>query len=120
MDYSLTDHILSIKLDSSYEGKPLSSFFDMYAISKKNRHLYLQNKHISVNNTPIHSSSFLLHENDVLNIIIPDEEIDYPCADKPCEVVYEDEFVYVVHKPAGIIIHGEELCLANYAATYQK
>ena len=120
MNYSFNNNVLRITLDSNYDGKPLSSFFETYSISKKYRHLYTQNKNILVNQEPIHSSSYTLHANDLLEIMVPEEEIDYPCADEQCEVVYEDEFVYVAHKPAGLIIHGEELCFVNYAATFQK
>lgn len=120
MNYTLQNNILSITLDSSYENQPLSYFFDTYSISKKNRYFYLQNKYISINHEIIHSPSFRLHENDLLEIILPKEEIDYPFIEESCEVLYEDDFVYVAHKPAGLIVHGEDTCFANYAATYQR
>lgn len=49
------------------------------------------------------------------------EEPDWTPSQKSAEIIFEDPFILVVHKPAGIIIHGEETdtdCLNARVARY--
>ena len=48
-----------------------------------------------------------LSENDCLSFII-DEEIDFVAEDKNLDVVYEDDYVLIVNKPANMIIHPDD------------
>lgn len=120
MNYRYENQKFVITIDDTFANQPLQAFFDAYSLSKKTRYLYLQNHYIKINDKIVTQANTLLQANDQLSIQIPNEAIDYPYAKEACKVVYEDDFVYVAHKPVGMIIHGEEPCLANYAATYQK
>lgn len=120
MKYTYQYHVCTIQIDSNYHEKSLGQLFEDYYISKKTQNQYLQEKRIQINHKEISSLDTLLHQNDILRIQMKQEAIDYPSSNTPCEVVYEDDFVYVAHKEPGMIIHGEEHCLANDAAAYQE
>lgn len=57
-------------------------------------------------------------------LLFEEEEIDYICDPIAAEVLYEDEFVLVVNKPSGIIIHEDDKnkqgTLNNRVAEYYR
>lgn len=61
---------------------------------------------ILVNNIPI-KSSYRIKPNDVISIVLPhpprDTEI-YP-EDIPLNIIYEDDYIVIVNKPAGMVVH---------------
>lgn len=102
------------------EGKTVVDFLQLFKVSKKHIHLLFQEKQIKVNRTNATRETIIQH-NDVISITLPQEEIDYVCDTTPATVVYEDDFVLIVHKPAGILIHDDKDnmgALANQVATY--
>ncbi len=119
MKYQLKYGKIDFHIDELFDQKPLSDFFDYYVQSKKNRYLLFQENRILINRKKPSSENDLLHKKDVVTIILPNEDIDYEPSEKECKVVYEDDFVYIVHKDPGMIIHGDSECLAKQAARYQ-
>lgn len=120
--HNLKYDCIELFLDGTWENKTLKDFFDHYCISRKNRYLLTTNKGLLLNKQRVLDETTLLHKKDCITIKIPNEEPGFKLAEKPCKVVYEDDFVYVAHKDAGIIIHGDvddTTALANMAATYQ-
>ncbi len=76
-------------------------------------------------NDDIVISDIVLHKNDVLEIdVIKDEEIDKTPIVQNIKILYEDDFVLVVDKPIGIIIHDDgntdTLTLDNLIAGYYQ
>lgn len=61
---------------------------------------------ILVNNVPI-KSSYKIKPNDIISIVLPhpprDTEI-YP-EDIPLDIIYEDDYIVIVNKPAGMVVH---------------
>jgi 23S rRNA pseudouridine1911/1915/1917 synthase len=121
MKYTLEGQQLKIETLGAYEGKTVEDFLNDYQQSKKNRYLCLQEHRILLDDVivkdihaPIHSS--------VITLINEESTPDWKPAAEPCQVVYEDAFLYIVHKEAGYIIHGDEndtACLNAQAARYQ-
>lgn len=51
-------------------------------------------------------SSYKLEEGDCVNIAIPiEEEIEIQAEDIELEILYEDEYIAVINKPAGMVVH---------------
>lgn len=123
MKYELKDGFLHIHIDEKFHQKTITQFFDSYYISSKNRYLYIQEQTIQLNQEIVKDVSTRLQKDDLLTIRISEQESDYLPAPQECLVVYEDDFVYVAHKPAGIIVHGEKNDFNSFAcqaAAYQK
>ncbi len=70
---------------------------------------------ILVNNVPI-KSSYKIKPNDVISIVLPhpprDTEI-YP-EDIPLDIIYEDDYIVIINKPAGMVVHPG---FNNYSGT---
>lgn len=61
---------------------------------------------------------------DVITVALDEEAPDYPAQDGPLTILYEDDFLLAVDKPAGMLIHPSrsrnEGTLANYVAGYYR
>lgn len=70
---------------------------------------------IIVNGVPV-KSSYRVKSNDVVSIVMdrPRYEFEIVAEDIPLEIVYEDDTVLVVNKPAGMVVHPGH---GNYTGT---
>ena len=59
---------------------------------------------------------------DVITVLLDEEEPEYPAQDGPLTLLYEDDYLLAVDKPAGMLIHPSrsrnEGTLANFVAGY--
>lgn len=78
---------------------------------------------IFVNGTPQHND-FSVQPGDVIVAAMDDETPEYPAEDGPLTVLYEDEHILAVEKPAGMLIHPSRSrntgTLANRVAGYYR
>ena len=74
----------------------------------------IKDKNVLVNDNPT-KANYLLEENDLIKVVIPDPvTIDIVAEDIPLDIYYEDEDVIVVNKPSGMVVHP---ALGNYSGT---
>ena len=64
---------------------------------------------ICVNGKPEHTD-FAVAPGDVITVSLPDAIPEYPAEDGPLVVLYEDEHLLAVDKPAGMLIHPSRSC----------
>ncbi|MCR5450083.1 MAG: RluA family pseudouridine synthase [Solobacterium sp.] len=121
MRYTAKPGRLELFMDGSMEGKTVSDFLDMYLVSAGNRHLMKTEGTLLLNRVPVKDEQTVLHAKDKVTILIKEEAPGFIPAEEECEVIYEDDFVYVVHKDAGIIVHDTDRndTLASMAAQWQ-
>ena len=121
MKYRMFPGRLEITLEAKDIIPDLETLAERLCLSRRDRYLYLQEGRISVNRTAVRSLDAALAANDKLQFQLIPEQIDRTPAAEPCEVIYEDDLIYVVHKEPGIIIHDETTgCLAAQAAAWQQ
>ena len=113
---------LELFMDASMEGKTVSDLLDMYLISAGNRYLMKTEGTLLLNRVPVKDEQAVLHAKDNITILIKDEDPGFIPAEEECEVIYEDDLVYVMHKDAGIIVHDTDRndTLASMAAAWQN
>ena len=68
---------------------------------------------VLVNDNEI-SSSYKVKAGDVINISIPDEEIDVVPEKMELDIVYEDDYLAIINKPSGLVVHP---AVGNYSHT---
>ena len=64
-------------------------------------------KHLTkflVNGTAVYTD-FRVSAGDKISVALPEEHADFPPEPGPLNIIYEDEAIIALHKPAGIIIH---------------
>lgn len=78
---------------------------------------------IRVNGVP-QRTNFPVKPADVITVRMDEEEPEYPAEDGQLNVLYEDDFLLAVDKPAGMLIHPSrsrnEGTLANFVAGYYR
>ena len=78
---------------------------------------------IRVNGEP-QRTNFPVTVGDEITVRLDEEEPEYPAEEGPLEVLYEDDFLLVVDKPAGMLIHPSRAkndgTLANFVAGYYQ
>ena len=78
---------------------------------------------ICVNGLPQHTN-YPVRPGDVITVLLDEPEPEYPAEDGELTVLYEDEGILVVDKPAGMLIHPSRATnqgtLANLVACYYR
>ncbi len=59
---------------------------------------------IYVNGVPVHTD-YIVAPGDIITLPLPPESADFPPEPGPLQILYEDEAIIAIHKPAGMIIH---------------
>ena len=76
---------------------------------------------LRVNGVP-QRTNYPVQPGDVITVTLDEEEPEYPAEDGPLAILYEDEHLLAVDKPAGMLIHPSRSCfsgtLANFVAGY--
>ena len=112
---------MELEVTASREGR-LSSFL----LGELKMSTGLMNKlkwgdGIRVNGEP-RRTNFAVKPGDVITVRLDEEEPEYPAQDGPLSVLYEDDHLLMVDKPAGMLIHPSrsknEGTLANFVAGY--
>ena len=78
---------------------------DSFHISSRLLTKLKMNQKILVNQVPVFSN-YLVRENDIITVIIEFEEQDAIMPqDIPLQILYEDEYLLAVNKPANMVVH---------------
>ena len=76
---------------------------------------------IRVNGEP-QRTNFAVRPGDIITVRLDEEEPEYPAEDGALSILYEDDWLIAVDKPAGMLIHPSHSCfsgtLANFVAGY--
>ena len=112
---------MELKITAERDGR-LSSFLkeELQMSSGLINRLKWQEK-IFVNGKPEHND-YAVKAGDVITVPLDEEEPDYPPEDGPLSILYEDEHLLAVDKPAGMLIHPSRSkndgTLANFVLGY--
>lgn len=76
-----------------------------------------------INGVPRHTN-FPVVPGDVITVLLDEPEPEYPAEDGSLAILFEDEFLLAVDKPAGMLIHPSRAkntgTLANFVAGYYR
>lgn len=107
----------SYNVNKKFNNKTLKDFLEFYHLGGEK----LEKSSFLVNNKAVYNKSIVLKENDIITIIY-DECIDFPMLKKYPNVLYEDDYLLIVNKPAGLLVHPDSKdkngCLVNMVAWY--
>lgn len=93
-----------------------------YHISRKQRYLLYLNRQIFVNHIAVAQNQCLKKGDELAIQVFIDEPIDFNNDELPLDIIYEDEVLLLVNKPAGMLVHPDHKnghgTLANAVAHY--
>lgn len=122
MKISVNENCLCVTIHEKMNGLMISDCLSLLKISLKKQNTLFHEKRIFNNdkNARLNEHVFIGDCIKVSN----EEEIDFVADEKEACVVYEDDFVLIVNKEEGIIIHPDDKTvngtLANQVAAYYK
>ena len=73
----------------------------------------IENGNVLVNGNTV-KTSYLARTNDLITIEDVTDEVDIVPEDIPLDIVYEDDYLLVVNKPSGMVVHP---AVGNYSGT---
>ena len=105
------------------EGR-LSSFLkEEMAMSASLMNKLKWDKRLLVNGVPCFTNH-PVSPGDVITVLLPEAETEYPAETGDLTVLYEDDHILAVDKPAGMLIHPSRACntgtLANFVLGYYQ
>lgn len=109
------------KVDFSEDGITIAHLLrDKMNISARLLNKLKMNEKILVNDIPVFSN-FIIHTNDLVKVNLDFKEQDYIVAEKmDLKILYEDEYLLAIDKPAGIVVHPSSNHLSGTLANGVK
>lgn len=119
MHYKKAGTKLVLTIDQTYHSQTILAIFQDLRLSRKTIHLLQQHKAYHLNNCYVPVTA-TVKVNDRLDITAYTTGLDYQPQSYPLDIVYEDELLCIVNKPAHTIIYPEHKdglnTLCNYVA----
>jgi len=105
--------MLQFIVDNKFEGYRLDKYLrdqnHEYLFSRTLIEKLISENKISVNSGTTPKKSYILKNNDVINVVVENLILrNLPLPEKeniPLNIVYEDEYLAIVNKPAGLTVH---------------
>ena len=105
---------MTIVVDDSCEIRIDKYLMSVTDYTRSRIQKYIDNGKILVNGVKV-KSSYLVKENDLISMDCDDDgSTDILPEDIPLDIVYEDNYLLVVNKPSGMVVHP---ALGNYSGT---
>ena len=99
IEFLVSDQETGVRVDKAL------TFFDL-SLSRSYIKKLILNGSLYINNDKIKDPSYKLLKGNSVKIIFPDLKDDKPLAQNiPLEIVYEDEYLIVLNKNAGMVVH---------------
>ncbi len=108
MQVTKREQYLDFIIEKAQANQTIRTFLQSFSLSKKTIHHLYMNKAVTLNQD-VKSFETPLKEGDCVSIaVFLQEGLDFIPQKMPLEIVYEDDHVLMVNKPAGIMVHPDE------------
>jgi 23S rRNA pseudouridine1911/1915/1917 synthase len=112
---------MELKIVANREGRLSSFLLGELKMSSSLMNKLKWGDALQVNGEP-QRTNYPVKCGDVVTVRLDEEEPEYPAEDGPLTILYEDDYLLAVDKPAGMLIHPSRSCfsgtLANFVAGY--
>ena len=114
---------MELKIVASREGRLSSFLLGELKMSSSLMNKLKWGDAIQVNGVP-QRTNYPVKSGDMVTVRLDEEEPEYPAEDGPLTILYEDNFLLAVDKPAGMLIHPSRCIntgtLANRVLGYYR
>ena len=112
---------MELKIVAQREGRLSSFLLGELKMSSSLMNKLKWGDALQVNGEP-QRTNYPVKTGDMVTVRLDEEEPEYPAEDGPLTILYEDDYLLAVDKPAGMLIHPSRSCfsgtLANFVAGY--
>ena len=114
---------MELKIVAAREGRLSSFLLGELKMSSSLMNKLKWGDAIRVNGEP-QRTNYPVRAGDLVTVRLDEEEPEYPAEEGKLDILYEDDFLLAVDKPAGMLIHPSRSCnsgtLANFVAGYYR
>ncbi len=105
--FSFYKKIYTFEVTEEEAGQRLDQFLKkkLPLLSRNRIQTLIEDKHILVNENPVKASYKVKKGDRIITKIPPDKELEIIPQEVPFEILYEDEDLAVIFKPAGLVVH---------------
>ena len=108
MNVTRKDEQLIFIIESEQANQTVREFLQQFHLSRKKIHELYMDKKLRINET-ISNFNEILQIGDQLAIpVFEKEEIDFTPQKMNLDIVYEDDHLLIINKPAGIMVHPDQ------------
>ncbi|NOX90237.1 MAG: RluA family pseudouridine synthase [Calditrichaeota bacterium] len=102
----MTEEKLTLIVDNEDIGYRLDVYLTNRFKEHSRSYFYrlIKNRYVLVNNEPA-KSGYILRKGDEITVHFKEVDIDLQPAPIPIDIVYEDDDIIVINKPAGMVVH---------------
>ena len=112
---------MELKIAATREGRLSSFLLGELKMSSSLMNKLKWGDSLRVNGVP-QRTNYPVKPGDVITVRLDEETPEYPAEEGPLTILYEDDYLLAVDKPAGMLIHPSRSCfsgtLANFVAGY--
>ena len=112
---------MELKIVATREGRLSSFLLGELKMSSSLMNKLKWGDSLRVNGVP-QRTNYPVVPGDVVTVLLDEEIPEYPAEEGPLTILYEDDYLLAVDKPAGMLIHPSRSCfsgtLANFVAGY--
>ncbi len=97
-----------LEVDHAFSGERLDKWIATIApeLSRSRAKQLIEAGDVLCNSTPVKSAKHKVSAGDVIEIVMPPpEDADPQPEDIPLDVLFEDEHLIIINKPAGLVVH---------------
>jgi len=114
----------TMTVTDQFAGRTLEEFVGIFHVGEKKKNKMKQEQLVQVNNLPA-SFDTILHAQDTITInLTPFEQLDFVPESIRISVLYEDDWILILDKQAGVIVYPESKnetgTLVNRIANFYK
>jgi len=124
MKYQIHNQYITFIIDELFNNKSIEEFFHYFHLSRKTIHLLKQNKEYQLNGNYISSETLLKTNNKLTIRSFEKDDQMYPPTFSTIDIIYEDDFLLIVNKPAYLPIYPDSLekreSLNHYVSYYYQ
>lgn len=103
-----------MRIEVELEGVRIDKYLiDKTDLSRSKLQKLISDGKILVNDREV-KTSYIVKEGDIIDVLSTDEDINIVPENIPLDIIYEDEYLLVVNKPSGMVVHPAP---GNYSGT---
>ena len=103
-----------MKIECDVSGERIDSYLSSVTDYSRNKISKAIKEELVFVNDKVVSASYKVKAGDVITFSIKEEEIDVVPEKMDLDIVYEDEYLAIINKPSGMVVHP---ALGNYSHT---
>ncbi|MEE0881469.1 MAG: RluA family pseudouridine synthase, partial [Turicibacter sp.] len=108
MNVTRKDEQLIFIIESEQANQTVREFLQKFHLSRKKIHELYMDKKITINEKISNFNEVLQVGDQVAIPVFEKEEIDFTPQKMKLDIIYEDDHLLIINKPAGIMVHPDQ------------